>query len=131
MEGKAEVLGQPPPTLAERGIKKEWFYCCCLAVTHSKCMLHSPGERPTVTSLVNVAMLIVKKRTQAPPGIFICERWKSTNQAAIRGLKPHEIFSLNASRCRTLSYEVCWYLQHLPHGHLVRCFCRSTVHGNV
>ena len=53
-----------------------------------------------------------------PPRIYICERWKSTNQAAIRGLMPHEIFSLNASRCRTLNYEVLWYLQHLPHGHL-------------
>jgi hypothetical protein len=41
-----------------------------------------------------------------PPRIFICERWKSINQAAIRGLLPHEIFSLNAKRCRTLNYEV-------------------------
>ena len=34
----------------------------------------------------------------SPPGIQICERWKSTNQAAIRGLKPHEIFSLNTTK---------------------------------
>ena len=25
----------------------------------------------------NVAMLIVKKRSQVPPGIYICERWKA------------------------------------------------------
>ena len=69
-----------------------------------------------------------QEENTSPPGICICERRKSTNQAAIRGLLPHEIFSLNASRCRTLKYEVLWYLQHPTHGHLMRCFYRSTVH---
>ena len=47
-----------------------------------------------------------QEENTSPPRLYICECWKSTNQAAIRGLKPHEIFSLNASRCRTLKYEV-------------------------
>ena len=59
-----------------------------------------------------------QEEIKSPPRISICERWKSTNQAAIRGLKPHEIFSLYAKRCRTLHYEVFCCLQHLPHGHL-------------
>ena len=33
---RPKSLANPPPTLAERGIKKGWLYCCCLAVTHSK-----------------------------------------------------------------------------------------------
>jgi hypothetical protein len=47
-------------------------------------------------------MLIVKRKPEVSPKMYICENWKSTNQTAIRGLKPHEIFSLYAERCRTL-----------------------------
>jgi hypothetical protein len=40
------------------------------------------------------AMLIVKRIPEVHPKMYICENWKSTNQTAIRGLMPHEIFSL-------------------------------------
>ena len=49
----------------------------------------------------------------SPPELYICERWKSTNQAAIRGLKPHEIFSLNAIRCRMLNTKFFGYFNIL------------------
>ena len=102
-----------------------------LSLYDTTCMLHSVLREWSLTYLVNVCYVDCQEEIIRPPKIFICERWKSTNQAAIRGLKPHEIFSLNASRCRTLRYEVFGYPQHLPHGHLVRCFCRSTVHRTI
>ena len=59
-----------------------------------------------------------QEEIKSPPGIYICESWKSTNQAAIRGLKPHEIFSLNATRCRTLRTKCFDAFKHSNHGHL-------------
>ncbi len=41
-------------------------------------------------------MLIVKRELQVSAKMYVCENWKSTNQTAIRGLMPHEIFSLYA-----------------------------------
>ena len=55
------------------------------------------------TEIFNIAMLIVKRKPEASPRIYVYGNWKSTNQTAIRGLMPHEIFSLYAKRCRTLA----------------------------
>ena len=41
-------------------------------------------------------MLIVKRKSEAPHKMYNCENRKSTNQTAIRGLMPHDIFSLYA-----------------------------------
>jgi hypothetical protein len=46
--------------------------------------------------IINTAMLIVKRKPEVSPEMYVCENWKSTNQTAIRGLMPHEIFSLYA-----------------------------------
>jgi len=45
---------------------------------------------------INTAMLIVKRKQEVSPEMYVYENWKSTNQTAIRGLMPHEIFSLYA-----------------------------------
>ena len=39
-----------------------------------------------------IAMLIVKRKPEVPPKVY-CENEKSTNQTAVRGLMPHEIYS--------------------------------------
>ncbi|NOQ86157.1 MAG: hypothetical protein GQ554_04660 [Deltaproteobacteria bacterium] len=43
--------------------------------------------------IFNTAMLIVKREPEVSPKMYVYENWKSTNQTAIRGLMPHEIFS--------------------------------------
>jgi len=46
--------------------------------------------------IFNTAMLIVKRKQEVSPKMYVCENCKSTNQTAIRGLMPHDIFSLYA-----------------------------------
>ena len=64
-------------------------------------------------------MLIVKRKPEVHPKMYICESWKSTNQTAIRGLTPHEIYSLYTMDAVFL--DTNFLIDFMLHSTVIRC----------